>query len=397
MSALPVVTLRKGRDSSVRRRHPWIFSGAVASIEGDAAPGTNVLVRSADGEVLGTGAWSPASQIRVRMWSFDSAAVVDGELIASRIDAALQQRALLFDGHETDAQRLVSSEADGLPGLIVDRYGDVLVCQFLSAGAEAWRESILRTLADSFPGAAIYERSDSDAREKEGLQPRSGWVDDACRDLPVSVLEEGLRFRVDVAGGHKTGFYLDQRDNRVLLGQMAQGADVLNCFSYTGGFAVHALAGGAASVTDVDVSAQALALATENVRENELEDGRYTQEEGDVFHFLRSCRDARRSYDVIVLDPPKFAAAASQVDKAARGYKDINLLACKLLRPGGLLFTFSCSGHITPPLFQKILADAAADAGRDATLLVPLMQAPDHPVALHIPESWYLKGWILGL
>ncbi|MDT8322847.1 MAG: class I SAM-dependent rRNA methyltransferase [Bacteroidota bacterium] len=392
----PVVTLKKGRDASPLRRHPWVFSGAVERVEGNPSPGATVRVRTNDGRPLGVAAFSPSSQIRLRMWSFDAETEVDADFFAARIASALALREQMFAGSDTDALRLVSSEADGLPGCVVDRYGDVLVCQFLSAGAEAQRSHIVAVLRGQFPDAALYERSDSDARVKEGLPVRNGWMEGKERALPLTVREEGLRFVVDIAAGHKTGFYLDQRDNRALLGQMASGAAVLNCFSYTGGFAVHALAGGAAQVTDVEVSADALRLAAVNVAENGFDDGRYTQEAADVFTYLRQCRDARRQFDVIVLDPPKFAASTSQVEKAARGYKDINLLALKLLRPGGLLFTFSCSGHIPPPLFRKILADAAADAGRDATLLVPLMQAPDHPVSLHIPESWYLKGWVLS-
>jgi 23S rRNA (cytosine1962-C5)-methyltransferase len=395
--SLPVITLKQGRDASLQRRHPWVFSGAVERVTGEPAPGATVRVQSADGRPMGVAAWSPSSQIRLRMWSFDADTVVDAEFFAARITAALAQRAQMLAGSDTDAMRLVSSEADGLPGCVVDRYGDVLVCQFRSAGADTQRAHILAALRVHFPHAVLYERSDGDARQKEGLPSRSGWMEEKTAALPLQVREEGLRFSVDIEHGHKTGFYLDQRDNRALLGQMSEGAAVLNCFSYTGGFGVHALAGGAASVTDVDVSADALRLAAANVADNGFDDGRYTQEAADVFTYLRQCRDGRREFDVVVLDPPKFAASASQVEKAARGYKDINLLALKLLRPGGLLFTFSCSGHIAPQLFRKILADAAADAGRDATLLVPLMQAPDHPVALHIPESWYLKGWVLSV
>ncbi|MCB2205007.1 class I SAM-dependent rRNA methyltransferase [bacterium] len=393
----PIVTLKKGREASLLRRHPWGFSGAVAKVDGTPPAGASVLVRSADGADLGIAAWSPASQIRLRMWSFDPRVHIDDAFFATRIDKALALREQLFAEGQTDALRLVSSEADGLPGFVADQYGDLIVVQFLAAGADAHRETLIRLLQERFPDAAFYERSDSDARKKEGLDSRTGWIGEQKRKLPVAVVEEGLQFSVDVEGGHKTGFYLDQRDNRVLLGQMCDGARVLNCFSYTGGFALHALAGGAGSVVDVDVSGDALTLAMRNVRDNGFDDGRYSQEAADVFSYLRQCRDARRQFDIIVLDPPKFAASASQVEKAARGYKDINLLAMKLLREGGQLFTFSCSGHITPPLFQKILADAAADAGRDASLLVPLMQAPDHPVALHIPESWYLKGWLLGV
>jgi len=392
MSAEVIVTLKAGRHKSALKRHPWMFSGAVATVQGEPASGDTVLVRTSDGQPLGRAAWSPESQIRLRMWSFDPAERIEREFFSRRIHNAIALRERLFPGDDTNAWRVISSEADGIPGLIVDRYADTLVCQFLSAGAEAWKDVIVAELESIFAGLRIYERSEGDSRSKEGLPERQGLL--SGDELPerIEVLEDGLRFNVDCAGGHKTGFYLDQRDNRIMLGTACEGADVLNCFSYTGGFAMQALAGGASQVTDVDVSADALRIAVENVSLNGFDDGRYEQVEADVFHFLRSCRDSRKEFDVIVLDPPKFAASASQVDRASRGYKDINLLAMKLLRPGGLLFTFSCSGHITEPLFRKIVAGAALDAGREAHVLASLSQAPDHPVALHIPESWYLKG-----
>jgi 23S rRNA (cytosine1962-C5)-methyltransferase len=393
-TASPEITLKSGRDESVLRRHPWIFSGAVQRAVGDPSSGDTVLVRDAGGKVLGLSAWSPDSQIRARMWHFDATTPVDESFFRMRINAALRLRAPLLDDPATDAIRLLASEADGIPGAIVDRYGEVLVFQFLSAGAERWRETILRIFNEHFPSAALYERSDGDSREKEGLPERIGFIGNKEPEFPCIAHERGLRFAVRPDTGHKTGFYLDQRDNRVLLGQMASGLNVLNCFSYTGGFAVHALAGGANSVMDVDVSADALALASRNVELNGVDTSRYAQEEADVFHFLRRCRDEARSYDVIVLDPPKFAASKSQVDRAARGYKDINLLAMKLLNPGGLLFTFSCSGHMPLPLFQKIVADAAVDAHRDARVLRVMTQAADHPISLAIPESWYLKGLV---
>ena len=388
------LSLRRGRDTSLLRRHPWIFSGAVQRVDGDPPPGATVRVLDADGRALGYAAYSPSSQIRARMWSFDPAETVDAALLRSRIAAAGRRRAPLLASSETTACRLIASEADGLPGFIVDRYDRVLVCQFLSAGAEYWRETLLDILHEAFPGTALFERSDSDAREKEGLPARSGPLRGATLPEFIPIREHGLRFRVDVRSGHKTGAYLDQRENRALLRQHADGAAVLNCFSYTGGFALHALAGGAAHVTDVDVSRDALRLAADHVRENGFDDSRYAQHEADVFHFLRSCRDARRQYDVIVLDPPKFAASGAQVQRASRGYKDINLLAMKLLRPGGMLFTFSCSGHMTEPLFRKIVAGAAIDAGREVQVLAQLAQSMDHPVVMHIPESWYLKGYM---
>lgn len=398
-TARPVVTLKHGREDSILRRHPWIFSGAIQDVAGGPASGDTVRVCDDRGRALGLAAWSPESQIRLRMWTFDADGVIDAAFFRRRIDAAAALRAMLFpeaqrEATKTDAYRVLASEADMLPGVIVDRYGALLVCQFLSAGAERWRGTIVDMLAERFPSCRFFERSDGDAREKEGLPRRIGTIGDQEPDIPCIALEHGLRFLVDAASGHKTGFYLDQRDNRVLLGRYAQGAEVLNCFSYTGGFALHALAGGAARVTDVDVSAEALAMARRNVALNGLDASRYVQEEADVFHFLRRCRDEGRQFDVIVLDPPKFAASKAQVDRAARGYKDINLLAMKLLRPGGLLFTFSCSGHVPLPLFQKIVADAAVDAMRDARILHFMTQASDHPVSLAVPESWYLKGLV---
>ncbi|MBR9975513.1 MAG: class I SAM-dependent rRNA methyltransferase [Bacteroidetes bacterium] len=389
---MDILTLKPGREDSVLRRHPWIFSGAVRNVDGTPQPGDTVLVRSSQGETLGAAAWSPDSQIRARLWHFDGDRAVDAAFFRERLDGAIRRRDAITADGQTNALRLISSEADGMPGLIVDRYGEVLVLQFLSAGAERWRGPLTDLLRERFPAAAFYERSDGDAREKEGLHARCGFIGSSELEFPCSVLEHGLRFAVRPDTGHKTGFYLDQRDNRVLLGSMCAGAEVLNCFSYTGGFAVFALAGGASHVTDVDVSAEALALARDNVAQNGFDAARYSQEEADVFVYLRRCRDERRQFDCIVLDPPKFAASKSQIDKAARGYKDINLLAMKLLRPGGLLFTFSCSGHMQLPLFQKIVADAAVDAGRNVTAQRVMTQSADHPILLSIPESWYLKG-----
>ncbi|MFA6235035.1 MAG: class I SAM-dependent methyltransferase [Bacteroidota bacterium] len=393
-ATLPALTLKYGREDSLLRRHPWVFSGAIHSVVGDPASGETVRVHDALGKPLGVAAWSPESQIRARMWSFDAETNIDAAFFRQRIDVAIALRAMLFDVSRTNSYRLIASEADMLPGVIVDRYADLLVCQFLSAGAERWRETIVQVLAERFPACRFFERSDGDSREKEGLSERIGSIGNQELDLPCMMLEHGLQFAVDPVEGHKTGFYLDQRGNRALLGRHARDAEVLNCFSYTGGFAVHALAGGAAMVTDVDVSGDALKLAHRNVGLNGFDESRYAQAEADVFHYLRSCRDERRQFDLIVLDPPKFAASKSQVDRAARGYKDINLLAMKLLRPGGLLFTFSCSGHVPLPLFQKIVADAAVDAKRDARILHMMTQDSDHPIALAIPESWYLKGLV---
>ena len=384
--------LKSGRDRSLQRRHPWVFSGAVRAVEGDPVPGGTVDVRSAGGQVLGRAAWSPASQIRARMWSFDPHEDIDPDFFRARLTDAVAARGLLgLEPDRTGACRLVHGESDGLPGLVVDRYGEVLVAQLLTAGTEHWRETIADALVEVTGLDTIFERSDAEVRKLEGLEERAGPLRGAA-PAGVTIVEHGLRYAVDPAGGHKTGFYLDQRDNRLHLRGLAAGRDVLDCFSFTGGFALNALVGGAAAVLALDSSADALAAARRNAQLNDLDDGRFDTLEGDAFALLRRFRDSRRSFDLIVLDPPKFAPTVARVDKATRAYKDVNLLALKLLRPGGLLFTFSCSGGVDAALFQKIVAGAALDAGVDATILGSLTQAGDHPVSLAFPEGAYLKG-----
>ncbi len=397
MSNVATAILKKGREDSLLRRHPWVFSGAIDRVTETPEPGATVIVRASDGRFLGSGAWSPESQLRVRIWSFRQEESIDPDFFRQRIARAAELRDDFGFLPETNAYRLISSEADGLPGLVVDRYADHLVCQFHGAGVEFWRVHILNALRERFTACRVLDRSDGDVRKREGLPDVGMDVADGIPDAPVEVCEHGMPMLADIVHGHKTGMYLDQRENRALLGSLAEDADILNCFSYTGGFACAALHGGARSVLDCDLSGDALALAQRNVRMQSCDEERYKQQQGDVFLLLRSFRDAARSFDIIVLDPPKFAWSASTVTKAARGYKDINLLAFKLLRPGGMLLTFSCSGHITTPLFRKIVADAAVDARVDATVLRELTQAADHPIALHVPESLYLKGLLLRL
>ena len=390
---MTIMTLKAGREKSLLRRHPWIFSGSVAGVRGTPAPGTTVEIVTARGERLGRAAYSPASQILGRVWTFDPDEEVDEAFFARRIAGAIALRRDLRLGAVTDATRLVHAESDGLPGVVVDRYGPTLVLQCLTAGAEAWKGVIAKALAEATGCAEIYERSDPEVRAREDLPPAVG----PLRGSPLTALtitEHGLRFRVDVAAGQKTGFFLDQRKNRDRLRAFADGRDVLDCFCYTGGFAVNALAGGARSVLAVDASAAALALVRANAAENGLDQGRLETQESDVFKLLRRFRDEGRDFDLIVLDPPKFAPTAAQAEKASRGYKDINLLAFKLLRPGGLLFTFSCSGGVDAALFQKIVASAALDAGVDALILESLSQAADHPVSVHFPQGAYLKGLV---
>ncbi len=387
--------LKSGRDKSLQRRHPWIFSGAVERVDGEPANGETVLVKSAGGQPVAVAAWSPQSQICARVWSFDCSVFVDGKFFQEKIKQAVALRGSLPAFHHTNALRLVHGESDGLPGLIVDRYADVLVAQFLSAGAEHWREAILDALAEATGCEAIYERSDAEVRQLEGLPPRTGFVRGNREAKRCPIVEHGLNFRVDVAAGQKTGFFLDQRDNRQRVRALAQGREVLDAFCYTGGFSVAALAGGAAGVTAVDSSAPALEVARENVHANSPDPAKISFEQADVFAYQRLLRDRGRCFGLVVLDPPKFAPTAAQVKNASRAYKDINLMALRLLAPGGLLATFSCSGGVSAELFQSIVAGAAADAGVDAKIIERFGPAADHPVALSFPEGDYLKGLLL--
>ena len=390
----PQLILKPGREKSLVRRHPWIFSGAVDKVTGDPTPGQVVAVVSDRGRFFAWAAYSPTSQISARVWSWQHEDEIGPEFLRGRIQAAVARRQALLDTGTTDAVRLVHSESDRLPGLVVDRYGPLLVCQFASWGAEYWRETLVESLLQISGVASIYERSDIEVRKLEGLEPRVGLL--AGEELPdkVEITEHGLSFLVDVAAGHKTGFYLDQRANRQQVRALAAGRTVLDCFSYSGGFALNALAGDAAHVTLLDSSADALERARQNLALNDLPAERADFVEADVFKQLRTYRDSRKSFDLIVLDPPKFAPTRAQVERAARGYKDINLLAFKLLNPGGVLATFSCSGGVDASLFQKIVAGAALDAGIDAQITGYFAQSEDHPVALNFPEGAYLKGLV---
>ena len=388
--------LKPEREKSVLRGHPWLFSGAIDRIEGAPETGATVMVRSAAGESLGAAAFSPESSIRLRMWSRDPEERIDADFIRARLAAAIDRRAALADVGEPEAAlRLCHAESDGFPGLIVDRYADVLVVQILSAGAEYWQGAIAAALTDLTGLTRVYERSDADVRTLEGLPQRTGALAGPEPEGLVTISDAGLRFLVDIRGGQKTGFYLDQRENRRLVRGLAEGADVLNAFAYTGGFSAAALAGGARSVLSIEASHGAVGLGNQNLELNGLDTDRNMWIEGDVFAELRTLRDRATSFDLVILDPPKFAATKRQAEAAARGYKDINLYALKLLRPGGTLVTFSCSGGIDRDLFQKIVAGAAVDAGVDAFIVARLEQAQDHPVRLSFPEGDYLKGLVL--
>ena len=387
------IRLREGKERSLLRRHPWVFQGSIA--KGGADAGETVRVESHDGQFLAWGAFSPASTIRVRAWSFDEAQRIDAAFFDARLRQAIALRGRL--AIPSDGVRLVHGEADGLPGLIVDRYADVLSVQFGTAGLERWREPIADALCAITGLSRLYERSDASSRALEGLPPRTGWLRGGG-DSAVAITEHGWTLGLDVALGHKTGYYLDQRDNRKRFADLVRQLGcktVLNGYSYTGGFSVAALAGGAAQVTSVDSSGPALDLARDNLRRNGFDDAGHAFVDADVNAFLRQAITAGHSFDAIVLDPPKFAPTVAHAERAARAYKDINRLALRLLAPGGLLLTFSCSGGISADLFHKIVAGAGIDAGVNAAILQRLEGACDHPTTIEFPEGEYLKGLAL--
>jgi len=386
--------LRAGRDRSVRLRHPWIFASAIGEIKGNPSDGDTILVRSSDGELLGSAAYSGVSQIRARMWTWDVEVKVDEQFLFNKINASIEKRKKYVISDAADSYRLVFGESDGIPGLIVDQYKDTMVIQILSVGIEQRKELICDILKSVFPGNRIYERSDVDVRVLEGLTPRTGLLHGDPLPEKNWIQEYDIKYFLDIEKGQKTGFYLDQRENRHKLGQYCLDREVLNCFSYTGGFTLNALIGGAKMVTSIDSSQPAIDQMELNIKKNEIGTEKSTSICGDVFKELRLMRDKAQSFDVIILDPPKFAPTISQAEKAARGYKDINLLAFKLLRPGGVLFTFSCSGGISRDLFQKIVSGSALDAGCDVQMIDVLSQAGDHPVLMSFPESMYLKGLV---
>ncbi len=388
------VILKRGREKPVLNRHPWIFSGAIKRIEGEVADGEVVVVADYRGRFLAQGYLNRRSQITVRLLTWDEGEVIGGDFWRRRLKQAVASRQALADDPSTDACRLVNAESDLLPGLVLDRYGDYLVAQFLTLGIERWKVELVSLLADSLKPRGIYERSDVEVRKKEGLAQVSGLLHGEEPPELVEVTENGRRFLVDIKTGHKTGFYLDQRENRQKLARYCRGKEVLNCFAYTGAFAVYAAAAGAGRITNVESSAEALELARRNVALNGFTDRDDEYVAGDVFQVLRGYRDQGRTFDLIILDPPKFAYSQHQVQSACRGYKDINLLAMQIIAPGGILFTFSCSGRVSPDLFQKVLFGASVDAGRDVQIIEKLSQASDHPILLTFPESEYLKGLV---
>ncbi|MFH1445938.1 MAG: class I SAM-dependent rRNA methyltransferase [Chloroflexota bacterium] len=391
---MAIIFVKQKRERSIQHKHPWLFSGAIERVEGDPQLGETVEVKSFNGDFLGWGAYSPNSQIRVRFWSFDQTDTINRDFLKKRIETAISLRSLLLADDSTNMYRLIHAESDDLPGLIVDRYADFLVIQILSAGIEYWCDAIIDLLHETLHPEGIYERSDVSVRQLEGLEQRVGSLFGPQPPARLRVLENHHLFWVDLINGQKTGFYIDQRDNRQKFSSFTNSGSVLNCFAYSAAFSVYALNAGAESVLSIDSSVEALDLAKENILLNQLPLDKCEWLAEDVFTALRALRDRARSFDAIILDPPKFAPTSALAQKAARAYKDINLLAFKLLKPGGVLFTFSCSGGIDAKLFQKIVSDAALDAGVNAKIISFLTQGSDHPVSLNFPEGAYLKGLV---
>ncbi len=388
------VTLAPEREKALQRHHPWLFAQAVRSVHGDPRPGETVRLEDHRGRFLAWAAWSPESRIRARVWSWQEADVIDEGWFRGRLQQALDFRHHWVNTEATTAMRLIHGEADGLPGLVVDQYDGVLVLQLLSTGPEFWRETLVKLLMELTGASVVQERSDSEVRKLEGLLPVAETLQGT---LPPElwVEEHGLRYRVDVREGQKTGFYLDQRDNRALLKTLVAGERVLDAFCFSGGFTCAALAGEASSVMAIDSSGPALELARQNVEANGFSARSVTFAEADVFSLFRELRDRGQQFDTIILDPPKFAPTHRHVERASRAYKDANLLALKLLSPGGKLLTFSCSGAVGPELFRKIVAGAAQDAGATVRMVQELSAAPDHAASLAFPEGLYLKGLLL--
>jgi 23S rRNA (cytosine1962-C5)-methyltransferase len=385
--------LNPNREKSLRRKHPWVFASAIKEFKGTLRSGDTVDIISSEGAFLGRAAWSAKSQIQARVWTFDQNESIDNSFFLRRIEQALALRKPMIAQQNLTGYRLVAGESDGLPGVTIDKYASVLVCQLLSAGADKHRSKIVWALKKCFPDCSILERSDVAVRAKEGLEQV---VQTLHGDIPDEVVinENGIDIIVDLKHGHKTGFYLDQRDNRQLASLYAKDKDILNCFCYTGTFASYALKGGANHVVNVDVSDAALATAKRNIEINDLPIERASFINQDVFQALRDYKKAGKRFDMIVLDPPKFVDSKASLNRACRGYKDINMIAMQILNPGGILFTFSCSGLLSADLFQKVVADAALDAQRTVHFLQRMTQAADHPVASNYPEGFYLKGLV---
>jgi len=388
------IYLNVGREKSLVRKHPWVFSKAVSKIKGKPMLGETVDIYDSKGKWLAKGAYSPESQIRIRVWSFDENQEIDRQFFHKKLQNAQNRRDWFIEQGKLTGYRLIAGESDGLPGITIDKYDNFIVCQLLSAGADFHRYTLVDCLKELYPDCHIYERSDVDVRKKEGLEPVTGWLTTPQESTECIIEEHGIKIHVDIATGHKTGFYLDQRDSRLAAGKFAEGKSILNCFSYTSTFSLHCAANGAKSVTNVDVSQPALDMGKRNLALNNLQDKDVSFVKEDVFKLLRRYRDEKQQFDMIILDPPKFVESKAQLTGACRGYKDINMLAMQLLKPNGLLLTFSCSGLMEASLFQKVVADAALDAKRNVYFVERLQQAADHPISSNYPEGYYLKGLV---
>ncbi|USD66504.1 class I SAM-dependent methyltransferase [Vibrio sp. SCSIO 43136] len=389
------IYLVKGRDKSLRRKHPWIFSRGIQKITGEPQLGETVDVFAQDGKWLAKAAYSPHSQIRARVWSFDKKESIDQDFFEKRIKEALLLREDVIERDGLTGFRLIAAESDGLPGITIDKYENFLVCQLLSAGAEFHKATLVEALKAVFPKCSVYERSDVAVRKKEGLEETTGVLHGEMPPKSVVIEENGVKISVDIVEGHKTGFYLDQRDSRQQAMKYVKDKEVLNCFSYTGGFGLYALKGGAKRVINADVSQPALDTAKHNAQLNEFDISkkRAVFLNADVFKLLREYRDQGTKFDVVIMDPPKFVSSKNNLTSGANGYKDINMLAMQILKPGGTLLTYSCSGLMSTDLFQKVIADAAVDAGRSVKFVERFEQAADHVVDTAYPEGFYLKGF----
>lgn len=388
------IYLKVNREKSIKRKHPWIFSQAINKIKGKPLVGDTVEVYDSKNNWIARGAYSPESQIIIRIWTFDEAEEINDDFFKRKLEKAQKRRDWFIAQGELTGYRLIAGESDGLPGVTIDVYDNYIVCQLLSAGADRFRYTIVECLKSLYTDCAIYERSDVDVRKKEGLELTTGWLHNPQDTTECIINEHGIKIHVDIEQGHKTGFYLDQRVSRLAAAKYSKDKTVLNCFSYTGTFGVHCAANGAKEVVNVDVSDTALKLAEKNAALNGLEDANISYVKADVFKLLRQYREEKKQFDMIILDPPKFVESKAQLTGACRGYKDINMIAMQLLKPQGILLTFSCSGLMESSLFQKVVADAALDAGRSAYIVDRLHQAPDHPVSSNYPEGYYLKGLV---
>ena len=390
----PAIYLVKGREKSLRRKHPWVFSRGISKVEGEPALGETVDIFTHDGKWLAKAAYSPNSQIRARVWSFDKEDI-NKAFFVKRIQDAQLLREDIIERDGLTGYRLIAAESDGLPGITIDKYQDFLVCQLLSAGAEFHKQTLVEALLEVFPECNIYERSDVAVRKKEGLEETMGILHGEEPPKSVVIEENGVKISVDIVGGHKTGFYLDQRDSRLQSMKYVKDKEVLNCFSYTGGFGLYALKGGAKRVINADVSQPALDTAKFNAELNEFDISkkRAVFLNADVFKLLREYRDQGTKFDVVIMDPPKFVSSKNNLTSGANGYKDINMLAMQILKPGGTLLTYSCSGLMSADLFQKVIADAAVDSGRQVKFIERFEQAADHPTDSAYPEGFYLKGF----